>query len=472
MLTQHFKLNFQPFGVTPDGRFLYLSQTHREAIASLLYGIQACRGFTALIAPPGMGKTTVLLHMLGVLIGNARTSFLFQTLCAPEQFLRSLLTDLGIDNEGDDVAQMHGKLNAYLLRESKAGRQVVVVIDEAQNLDEPVLELVRMLSNFETPGKKLMHLILCGQPQLAEKLASERLTQLRQRISIVARLSPFSADETREYIDHRLQVAGAVPENTIFSRQAYDMIAAQSGGIPRNINNLCFNAMSLACALKKSQVDSSMVRETIDDLNLSTLIPAKDSSPILEKQRPILTMVPWLSLSRAWRYSAGIAIGLLVAAGLLAYTAAPLRHWVIRERPAASLRQRETSREPQPTSPSKTIAREEVNEQVAQSAPQVRTDGVPPAPQDIGPSGVQLRRQQGGLTSSHKSVKARRSATTSDVRPTADAPEIRLLPDDLVRLQHVQNSESSLKPQASPKDQVTSKPDQVPAESTPQRENR
>jgi type II secretory pathway predicted ATPase ExeA len=441
MLLEHFKLGVQPFGVTPNGRFLYLSPTHREAIASLLYEIQLCRGFTALIALPGMGKTTVLLHVLSLLRGNARTAFLFQTLCGPEQFLRSLLADLGIDDEGGDVARMHAKLNAYLLQESKGGRQVIVVIDEAQNLDERVLELVRMLSNFETPAKKLMHLILCGQPQLAEKLASERLTQLRQRISIVARLTPFNADETREYIDHRLRVGGAAPENTIFSRQAYAMIAAQSGGIPRNINNLCFNAMSLACALKKPQVDALMVREAIDDLNLATLIPAKDSSAIRVKQTPVLTMMPWLSLSNSWRYSTGIAIVFLVALGLLAYNGMPSRERLMSEH-AASGPQPEVIREPKAPAASKTIAPEDLSDQVVPSIAQ------------------------------RKPMTAERSIHANGIQSLHETAEIRLLPGDLERLQHAQNSEPPVRRQDPAQNDAAPKHGQVPAEPIPQSEKR
>lgn len=287
MLVEHFKLSVQPFGVTPDARFLYLSRTHREAIASLLYGIYSGRGFGALIASPGMGKTTILFHLLGRLEGKAKTAFLFQTLCGPEDFLRSLLRDLGVEDQGGDLTQMHARLNGYLVEQSQAGRWVVVVIDEAQNLDDRTLELVRMLSNFETQGKKLMHLILAGQPQLAEKLASPNLIQLRQRISIIARLAPFNEQETREYIEHRLRIAGAESGAGFFSKGACSLIAEYSAGIPRNINNLCFNSMSLACALKRQQVDGAMVRETLDDLDLGTILNPKT----FEVVRP--TRSPW-----------------------------------------------------------------------------------------------------------------------------------------------------------------------------------
>jgi general secretion pathway protein A len=316
MLLEHFKLDVQPFGVTPDPRFLYLSRTHREALASLLYGIHSGRGFTALIAPPGMGKTTLLFQVLKVLRGNAKTAFLFQTLCGTEEFLHSLLGDLGIEHESDSVTRMHAKLNAHLVEESQKGHEVVVVIDEAQNLDDRVLELVRMLSNFETAGKKLMHLILSGQPQLAEKLASEQFIQLRQRISIVARLNPFSANETKEYIEHRLRVAGAPCDTPLFSSEAYAVIAEHSSGIPRNINNLCFNSMSLACALKRTQVDALMVRETINDLDLTTIAPSNGSASQARPYSTLFSAVPPPAAS--WRNSRGLlAIGLLIAMALV-----------------------------------------------------------------------------------------------------------------------------------------------------------
>ena len=311
MFFEHFKLSIQPFGVTPDPRFLYLSHTHREALASLAYGIHSGRGFTALIAPPGMGKTTLLFRILREVAANTKTAFLFQTLCSPQEFLRALLADLEIDDEGRDLGRMHAKLNDYLSKESKNGRQVVVVIDEAQNLDENVLEILRMLSNFEKPDRKLMHIVLSGQPQLAEKLASDRLTQLRQRISVLARLAPFSATETREYIEHRLRVAGDVSKKPLFSKKAHAMIADQSGGIPRNINNLCFNSMSLACALESPEVNALMVQEAINDLNLKTIVLPKT----IEVRRPPAPSLfaSVLAPPAHWFYSSAMVLAILLS---------------------------------------------------------------------------------------------------------------------------------------------------------------
>jgi general secretion pathway protein A len=279
MLLKYYNLQSDPFGVTPDHTFLFFSPTHREAMACLIHGILSGRGFTALIAEPGMGKTTLLFNLLHLLKGNARTAFLFQTLCGPKELLRALLADLGVVDSGRDLTRMHRKLNDFLLRETQHGQELVVVIDEAQNLEEPVLEVVRMLSNFESSNKKLMHVVLSGQPQLAEKLASERLVQLRQRISIIARLKPFNADETKAYIEHRLRSAGYSSPEPLFTDQACQMIAEYSRGIPRNINNLCFNAMSLGCALQRHTLEDFHIQEVIDDLELRTLLPSLPAEP-------------------------------------------------------------------------------------------------------------------------------------------------------------------------------------------------
>src|SRR5271170_2154178 len=255
MVLNYYQLAEQPFGVTPDPRFLYLSVTHREALASVLYGVKAGRGFSALIAEPGMGKTTVLFNLLTQLGETAKTAFMFQSHDTPRNFLRNLLRDLGVEDDGQDLVRMQAKLNDCLLQETSRGKHFVVVVDEAQNLDDAVLEVVRMLSNFETPREKLMHIILAGQPQLATKLASPEMLQLRQRVSIIARLEPFNAEETRAYIEHRLRVAQYRGESPLFTDRAVALIHQHSGGIPRNINNLCFNALSLGCATQHRSIN-------------------------------------------------------------------------------------------------------------------------------------------------------------------------------------------------------------------------
>jgi general secretion pathway protein A len=271
MFVEFYKLAEQPFGVTPDPRYLYLSPTHSEAMASLMYGVLENRGFTALIAHPGMGKTSLLCDLLERIHVSARTVFLFQAQLSPHELMRSLLADLGIPDGGQDLAGMQLRLNDVLLREAGSGKKVVIVIDEAQALDDQVLEVLRMLSNFETSREKLIHVVLAGQPQLAERLASPSLTQLRQRISIVARLAPLDASETRAYIEHRLRVAGHKGWRPIFNDHAYALIARHSQGIPRNINNLCFNAMSLGCVLRQRIIRHSVIYEVLHDLDLRPL---------------------------------------------------------------------------------------------------------------------------------------------------------------------------------------------------------
>src|ERR1700733_12322735 len=208
MFLNYFNLAEEPFGVTPDPRFLFLGKQHREAMASLSYGTESDRGFVALIAKPGMGKTSLLFHFLEGLRDKARTAFVFQSDCHRRELLRHILSDVGLDATGKDLPAMHDMFNRLLLEEMRAGRRFVLVIDEAQNLEEKALESVRLLSNFETPWMKLMQIVIAGQPQLAERLKRHSMAQLRQRISSVTRLEPFTAQEINAYIDHRLWVAG------------------------------------------------------------------------------------------------------------------------------------------------------------------------------------------------------------------------------------------------------------------------
>ena len=213
-----------------------------------------------MIAKPGMGKTTLLFHLLEKFRTSARTAFLFQTQCTSREFMRFLLAELGYETGDHDFVRMHEEFNRHLLQEARAGNRFIVVVDEAQNLDASVLETIRLLSDFETPRAKLLQIILAGQPELADKLASRHLSQLRQRVSLVSGLQQFSAEETRKYVQHRLHVAG-YQGNELFTEQALGSITNFTEGIPRNINNFCFNALSLAFAMRQQTVDAAIVQE-------------------------------------------------------------------------------------------------------------------------------------------------------------------------------------------------------------------
>jgi general secretion pathway protein A len=272
MFLDFYKLREQPFGVTPDPRYLYFSPGHREALASLFYGIETGRGFLSLVAEPGMGKTTLLFQLLQRWKGYVHSAFLFQTQCDSRELIRYLLDDLGLKSDGEDIVRMHSELNDFLYRETKAGRRVVVFIDEAQNLSDTVLETVRLLSDFEAPDKKLLQIILAGQPELALRLARPGLAQLCQRIAIQARLDALPAGEVVRYVYHRLQVAG-YEGSELFTPGALELIAERSRGIPRLINNLCFNALSLGCAAQQIQIEAAVVKEAAGDLSMDSHVP-------------------------------------------------------------------------------------------------------------------------------------------------------------------------------------------------------
>jgi type II secretory pathway predicted ATPase ExeA len=293
MILNFYRLAEPPFGVSPDPQFLYLGKTHREALACLVHGLTARRGFTTLIAGAGMGKTTLLYLLLRELQPTTRTAFLSHAHCSARELLLNLLTSLGIEDSGDSFLQMHKKLNDALVREYNSqrlwwrfGTQVkrfVVVIDEAQDLAEPTLELLRVLSNVETPREKLMHFVLSGHPQLAEKLASPQLIQLRQRVSIIARLEPFDAEDTRQYIDHRLRVAGYDFARPLFTPSALDLITGSARGIPRNINNVCFNALSLGYVNRQQTIDVNVIQEVLRDLDLQKLMESGGEVPFVPR---------------------------------------------------------------------------------------------------------------------------------------------------------------------------------------------
>ena len=279
MFLDFYGLSKQPFGVTPDPDFLYLSATHREALASAVYGVQAGVGFSAIIAKPGMGKTTLLFALLQHFQNSAQSAFLFDTQCNSREFLQSLLCEFKIQPEaGGSDASALACLRQFLLKSARAGQRVLVIVDEAQNLEIPVFETLRLLSNFETPRAKLLHIVLAGQPELTRKLALAELEQLRQRITIVSRLDVFTPADIIKYIVHRLKLAG-YRGGPLFAPEALSVLVEKSHGIPREINRLCFNAMSLGCALEKKVIDAELLREAAADLEFGSLLIPEETAP-------------------------------------------------------------------------------------------------------------------------------------------------------------------------------------------------
>jgi general secretion pathway protein A len=329
MLSRYYGFREDPFGASPDPRCLYQSSTHCEALASLKYGYSSNRGFIALIAPPGMGKTTLLFRFLEEIRHSARTAFIFDIdpLCEPREIVSFILRDIGIV-PGRDHAEMHEQLRLAVLAEAKAGRRFVVVIDEAQNLSDAALEVVRMLSNFETSRAKLMQVVLAGQPQLADTLMKPSLLQLRQRISTFCRIGRLSKEQTSAYIDHRLNFVG-YNGPPLFTAEAVSLLTDASHGIPRNINNLCFNALSLCCAMNRKQVDGAMVAEVIADQQL--MPEATDATAALPAAIQEAEIVPFYrpeprsgGTKRTWPWVISVA-GILIASVLGVFGISELR---------------------------------------------------------------------------------------------------------------------------------------------------
>jgi type II secretory pathway predicted ATPase ExeA len=297
MLLEFYGLREQPFGITPDPSYLYASRTHSEALTAISYGIADNRGFFALVAEPGMGKTTLLYTLLEELRDTTRTVLVFQTQCNSREFMEYILQELGVDAKGMGLVEMHGRLNEILFEELLAGKRFVLVVDEAQNLDDTVLETVRTLSNFETHNTKLLQIVLAGQPGLAAKLSQPRLSQLRQRISVLSHLQPFSEEETARYIGHRLEVAGYSGE-PIFDAASIRLIARESLGIPRNINNLCYNSMLLTYMRKLRTVRAEIVQEAMAGLDMSAIscesFAVAESEPVPLQEENSSAPVPGL----------------------------------------------------------------------------------------------------------------------------------------------------------------------------------
>ncbi len=294
----YFGIPQQPFDVTPDPTFLYLSPSHQEALASLKDGIEHFRGFMVMVAEPGMGKTTLLHKLMEELSESARVVFLFQTQCSSRDLLCYILNELEVDHTGMDVVAMHRALNQALLEEMLRGRRFVLVVDEAQNLQEPVLETIRLLSDFETTHSKLIQIVLAGQPQLAETLMRPGLVQLRQRIAVLASLKTLTPAETSAYIEFRLRAAGWT-DRLLFSSDALDLIAESSQGVPRRINSLCFSSLLLAFHRGQEFVDAETVKESMGKLDLESLVRRPEADAAGQKNGASVESIGMSELTRA-----------------------------------------------------------------------------------------------------------------------------------------------------------------------------
>lgn len=268
MYLDFYGLKEKPFGLTPDTRFLFLSRNHQEVFAHLWYGLHQGSGFIALSGEIGTGKTTMLRALLARLDDNAwRSALIFNPPLTATSLLHEILREFGLpcDDEEMDPAQLVRSLNEFLLKEAAAGFSVLLILDEAQNLQPEVLEEIRLLSNLETESRKLLHIILAGQPELRYMLKKPELRQLDQRISVRYHSQGMDEADTCRYIRHRIKCAGG-GETTIFHPKALRKIFRYSKGVPRLINILCDRSLLLGFTSSRKLITSGMVSKAISEL--------------------------------------------------------------------------------------------------------------------------------------------------------------------------------------------------------------
>ena len=271
MYTSFFGLSDKPFSITPDPRYLFMSERHAEALAHLLYGINEAGGFIQLTGEVGTGKTTVVRTLLERLPGHADVAVILNPRLTPIEFLLAICQELGIfvrDEDEDSVKGLVDILNTRLLAAHAKGRRVVVIVDEAQNLSPETLEQVRLLTNLETATQKLLQIILIGQPELRTLLEREDLRQLAQRITGRYHLDPLSRDESSAYVKHRLKVAGSTSE--IFTPAALAELHQHSRGIPRLINIISDRALLGAYTEDQHRITPRLVRRAAEEVHGKT----------------------------------------------------------------------------------------------------------------------------------------------------------------------------------------------------------
>jgi putative secretion ATPase (PEP-CTERM system associated) len=273
MYERFYELRERPFALSPDPDYLYPSRVHREALDYLRYGLESHAGFVIITGEIGSGKTTLLQTLLRGLDSQTTVARIVNTMLEPRELLETILIDFGLEPAGKSKPLLLRDLAQYLVDQRLAGRMVLLVIDEAQNLTPGALEELRMLSNLETEKSKLLQIVLVGQPNLRDKLATPELEQLRQRITVSYHLQPLDADETENYINHRLRRA-AVGAPVVFPREATEMIHARSRGVPRIINIICDAALVFGYAEERRTINLALVQEVLAELELTGVLPA------------------------------------------------------------------------------------------------------------------------------------------------------------------------------------------------------
>jgi general secretion pathway protein A len=255
----------RPFNLAPDPKFLFLTPGHREALAQLMYGVQEHKGFILLTGEVGTGKTTLLRTVLARLDVRTEMAFVMNSTLAFDEILEYILADFGIATAGGSRAQRLMTLNRFLIERRRAGVNTVIIIDEAQNLDSQTLEQIRLLSNFEMTGDKLLQIVLAGQPELRVKLQQPELRQLRQRIGLRCTIAPLDSSQVEQYIMNQLRVAGA-RDRHLFSPAAIRKIAQYSRGIPRVVNMVCDHSLLIGYAKQVRRIDVDIVKRAVDYL--------------------------------------------------------------------------------------------------------------------------------------------------------------------------------------------------------------
>jgi general secretion pathway protein A len=286
MYERFYQLRERPFALSPDPEYLYPSRVHQEALDYLRYGIESQAGFIVITGEIGSGKTTLLQTLLRSLDNETTVGRIVNTMLEPRELLETIMIDFGLDPADRSKPLLLRDLSQYLVDQRIAGRLVLLVIDEAQNLGLPALEELRMLSNLETEKSKLLQIVLVGQPNLRDKLAAPELEQLRQRITVSYHLPPLDAEETWRYINHRLGRA-ALGTPMAFPRGATNLIHARSRGVPRIINVICDATLVFGYAEERQTFDEPLITDVLAELETTGVLPAM--TPVEESPASVAT---------------------------------------------------------------------------------------------------------------------------------------------------------------------------------------